>query len=260
MEYNLLFEQNLSNELVMTPAEFKQNYLFGTDLETQDGLRTMLNETIVQKLLASQKFVEDLLDLKLKKQIIHESRDFISEEFRQWGYIHTSYHVNKVFELEGWLNNVVQIKYPQQWLSTKATNDGTYYRQIFIVPGVGSLTPIFATYSGLYGNWGLMNYSYIPQYWRLSYCTGFEVLPHDVKNYIGKLAAIEVLAIMGDLLLGAGIAAKSVHFDGLTQRISTTQGNGNSVFSARINIYRKDIVELKDLLIKRYKGITMYNM
>lgn len=260
MEDKLFFEQSASSELVMTPSEFKTNYLFGTSLETQDGLQSMLNETIIQKLIASQKYVENTLDLKLKKQIVYETRDFQSNEFTTWGYIKTALPVNKVFELEGWFNKIKQITYPLSWITYKETTNDEYARQLFIVPALNLGYPIFTNYSGLYGNWTLWRHSNIPQYWHITYCTGFNKVPEDIKNYIGKLAAIEVLSIMGDIVLGTGIAAKSIHFDGLTQRISTTQGNGNSVFSARINIYRKDIIELKELLVRHYKGINIHSM
>ena len=51
-------------------------------------------------------------------------------------------------------------------------------------------------------------------------------------------AAIDVLNLMGDLVIGAGIAAESISIDGLTRTINTTASAENHAYSAKVDEYK----------------------
>ncbi len=70
---------------------------------------------------------------------------------------------------------------------------------------------------------------------------GAKGLPHDLVRAIGLLAAIHPLNILGDLVIGAGVASFSQSVDGVSQSVSTTASAENAAFSARIIMHRKEL-------------------
>jgi hypothetical protein len=58
---------------------------------------------------------------------------------------------------------------------------------------------------------------------------------------IGLLAAIHPFNILGDIVIGAGIASVSTSIDGVSQSITTTSSAENAAFSSRIIMHRKEL-------------------
>ena len=71
------------------------------------------------------------------------------------------------------------------------------------------------------------------------------------------MAAVDVFAIAGDLILNPGISSQSLGIDGLSQSASISSG---SAFQNRIKQYQKDIDEQTKILRSKYKGITMLSL
>lgn len=94
----------------------------------------------------------------------------------------------------------------------------------------------------------------VPAIWHFTYRAGFEpgTAPPDIKHAISMWAAIGVLNIAGDLIVGAGIASKSVSLPGLSQNINTTSSATNAGFGARIIEYQKEIKQLIPNLRRHY--------
>jgi len=130
---------------------------------------------------------------------------------------------------------------------------GTYS----LVPGNSSARTNAIVYSGKTPHLGYLGRTQIPNYWRITYCTGFNKIPNDLKNFIGKLAAINIFHILGDLILGAGIASQSIGIDGLSQSISTTSSATNAGYGARIIGYSDDLKRQKTTLEAYYRGFNM---
>src|SRR5690606_21040030 len=99
-----------------------------------------------------------------------------------------------------------------------------------------------------------------PNYWKQEYITGFDVIPIDIIQAIGIMAAINVFTIIQDSLLGgAGIASKSVGIDGLSQSVSL---NSKGIYANRIEQYSTMLDDGKGggllaRLTGRYAGILM---
>ena len=74
--------------------------------------------------------------------------------------------------------------------------------------------------------------------------------PPAILNAVGLLAAMLPLDTAGDLIVGAGIASKSMSVDGLSTSINTTASSTNAGYGARMLSYKN---RLKDLIksIKR---------
>lgn len=253
-----------SGGLVLSPSELQSIYFYGINIQDKSG-KELDQETYRFFIQAAQQEVEKHLGIKLSKQIVTESLDFYGDEFRAFGYIQTTYPVVKPIKLTGFLGQVQQLEYPSQWLSSRKTSDGeTYYRRIFIVPtqqATVSQTGVSMLYSGVLPNIGMLNWNHIPNYWSVTYCTGFEKIPRDIVDVVGKLASIGIFNIAGDLVLGtAGIANYSLSIDGLSQSIGTTSSAENSAYSARILMYQKEIKETLRRLESYYRNVSMISM
>ena len=133
----LKIQYNKNMEMIMSPTELMENYLFGIPMCSNDG-RKMSMSAIAQHIISAQTTIESLFSIKLTKQVIEENRDFIRQEFMSWGYIRTMYPIDYIDNLEGWINDVCQITYPKEWLSIKKIEAVAVYRNIYLIPNTGS--------------------------------------------------------------------------------------------------------------------------
>lgn len=248
----------VNQDSVISPGELLETYFFGIPIQTQDG-RRMTSDVVQFYIDAAQQEIEKYMDVKMKPTIIEERLDFRREDWYNWGFIPTTYPVRKAFVMDGFVNSVRQIQYPEQWIVTKKTNSGLYRRQLWIVPNQDA--PVTnnnsVIFSGIMPHIGFMNNATVPSYWTVRYCTGFTKPPADLVNVIGKLAAINIFHILGDLILGAGIASQSIGIDGLSQSISTTSSATSAGYGSRIFGYLKDLKTNLPRLKAYYKGPTM---
>jgi hypothetical protein len=122
-------------------------------------------------------------------------------------------------------------------------------------------------------NW-FARQSHIPGYWTLKYITGWSAIPSEIIDAICKIATLQILAVVSDMLMGSGssqiqgsgvgwgISSKSISIDGLSQSLSSTAPQGG-IFGARTKQYQaalgdtsgKNPGELQNL-IDYYKDIN----
>lgn len=253
-----------SEGLVINPSDLSELYLNGIPLCYPNGGK-ITDETIKQKILSSQKQLESFLSIKLYKQVVTENKDFIREEFKNWGYVKTTFPISKPLELQGYINEVKQVDYPSEWLSVKKGNDTTKFRNLFLIPntdGGAVMTQHAFVFSGITPHMGFFGTNFIPNYWNIKYCSGWDSndIPYDLVDAVAKHAAIQVLAISGDLVFGAGIGNQSISIDGISQTYSTTKGGGKGAFSGRIGQYAEELAEQLKNLKGEYYGITFKTM
>ena len=106
--------------------------------------------------------------------------------------------------------------------------------------------------------WRILGSKY-PQGYEFDYTTGFsssDFIPDDLRNVIGKFAAIQAMANIGDGML-LGMSSMSVSLDGLSESIGTTLGGGKGLFAARIEQYAKDIDRWIVMNKRKYGPIPM---
>ena len=241
--------------LPLTPAELKALYFYGIPIQEKNGTE-MSNQTIETYIKSAQKQVEGYLSLKVNKQIIEERLTFYRHDFMNYNYLQTSYPARKAFKMEGWVANVKQVSYPEEWLTTRTTNDGeTYHRRVHLIP-VGSTEGQTITFNGLMPYVGFRGTNFIPDYWKVAYCTGFDHVPEDILIAIGKYASILIFHQLGDIILDAGIASMSLGVDGLSQSISTTSSATNAGYGARIINYHNDLKTEMIRLKEKYCGFV----
>jgi hypothetical protein len=260
LSWNTFDPQN-PQSLVYTPAEYRAAFLYGIPLCNSVTGQTLSDSFYTQKLLAAQKYIEDYFGIKFFKQVIFETKDFIREEFIQWGYVKTNWQINKICSLTGSINNYEEIKYPAEWLCIKRSNanDNTKWKNLYIVPsGLGAATFNYEAIS--YNQLTFFRGArIIPDYWHITYITGFDRIPMDLVNLVGMKASIDLLPQL-EMVIGVGNrllfgnTSTSVSIDGLSQS-AQKMGSGN-IFKSRVDAYRKQLDDEMKMLKGVYKGIT----
>lgn len=254
--FNITYKKN--EDLIMSPSEFIEQYLYGVPLTNKDGT-VLPMETIKQKILNAQSYVEHWLEIKFSKKYINEVTDFYRQEYASWGYLKTTFPVDTPLALSGFVGTVRQINYPIEWISKqRKPYQDQMFRTLHVIPAGNTTTsvPQSVIFSGITPHLGFMGFDSIPNYWTIEYTTGFSEVPGDIQDFVGKLAAIETLAILGDLIMGSGLSSVSLGLDGLSQSISSNKGGGRGAFSGRIEQYAKELETRQKFLRDRYKGLT----
>lgn len=252
---------NINRGRLLSSTELQALFLFGINVKDSTGQQLSMN-TYDFHIASAQKEIEDTYVVKFKKQVVCEETDFNKDDFRSFSYMPTQYPVYSAVALEGFVGQILQVTYPREWISDKYSSDGeTFYRQLFIVPNAGAPRTQAIVYSGLIPQAGYGFASGIPNYWRMTYITSFKKTPDILLQMVGKLAAIAILNIAGDIVLGTpGIAGQVLSIDGLQQRIFTTASPTSAAYSARISQYQREIVETDKKIRSRYKGMTLLMM
>ena len=256
LDYAIKYKKNSGQALSV--KDLKDKYLFGIEIEDQQGV-AYPDSAYELYLQAAQQNLEQFLNVKFAKQVFEETIPFDRNLWESWGYIRCTYPVVCPLSLEGFLNTTKQATYPQEWLTAKKESDGQlYHRNIYVVPAGQNSTAISSTvvFSGTIPEIGYGFAREIPEYWTVKYVTGFDRIPFDIIDIVGKLASIKVLNVGGDLVIGAGIASSNISIDGLSQGIQTTQSAENSAYSARIRQYEKELKEQLPIIRQRYVGIS----
>lgn len=250
-----------SQSLVYSPADYRAAFLYGIPLCNAVTGQTLPDSFYKQKLIAAQQYVENYFGIKFFKQHIFETKDFLREEFMQWGYVKTSWQINKICSLSGSLGNFEEIRYPAEWLSIKKSNsnDNSKWKNLYIIPN-GLTTSTFDYQAISYNQLTFFRGSRVlPNYWQISYITGFDRIPMDLVNLVGIKASIDILPQL-EMIVGVGNRSlfgqtgSSVSIDGLSQN-TTRMGNG-AIFSARLKMYQDELKNELATLKGIYKGFT----
>ena len=255
--FKIQFSKNKGT--VISPSELKDIYFHGVPVTDQSG--NPMPEHVIQSYIDSAvREVQLYLNLLLVKQTYKETQNFVLHDFREWGALPTTYPVNKPLSLTGYINTTKQAEYPSTWLSSKKAPNSLYDRSINLIPNTGTVGTNSVVYHGITPHLGFNSSKHIPNYWEICYITGFDKTPSDILNVVGKLAAINIFHILGDLILGAGIASISLGIDGLSQSTSTTSSATNAGYGARIQGYEKDLKTALPTLKQAYDGFQITSM
>lgn len=256
---NIVFPPNsVSNpgynrfETLITIQDIKRRFLFGVKFVDNDG--NVIPEVVFQDAVqdAISEFEHDY-NLTLTPTTYTEKRDYNLNDYRNWGYLQLNHRpVTQIKSIKlktG--NNSVLTEIPLDWVRLY-TETG----QVQITPTSGAYTTFNMNGSmwmpHLYGS-----YSSFPQLFEIEYVAGFEQdkIPRIVNSYIGLNAAIPLLLIAGDLIIGAGISSQSISLDGLSQSVNSTLSAENSGYGGRVREYRQELKETEKILAKYYKGL-----
>lgn len=235
----------------LSAEELRTNYLFGLDL-TDDAGNPMPDSLLEHYIKAAFSYLEIYLDMPLRPTAIDENHDFMWRDWQKWGEMRANKRpiisIEKLtVELPG-ARAATEI--PASWIKAR----GGRSRLIHIIP-TGGFQELFA-YGGTWWAIPLANIDFVPSAIRLEYTAGFtaETLPEVIRDIAGKLAAHGPLNIAGDLIVGAGIASKSISMDGLSQSVNTTSSATNSGYGARLVQYNKEVKEALPDVHAAYNG------
>jgi len=257
--YNINYKKN--DGKIFSAQELIDLYLYGVRIKSKDGSQ-LSDETILMYINSAVQEIEKYLGIKIIKQFVEETVDYYREDYANKNFpkIKTTYFVNEPLSMIGQLGTSSQIKYPPKWLISKSSNKELYRKTISIVPVASDPVTMESgdlLLTGFYSQVGTLRYKDIPSYFNVQYITGFNEIPYDILNVIGKLAAIGLFNIAGDLILGAGVASMSLGIDGLSQSISSTSSATNSGYGARIIQYKKEIEDSLKRLKLNYRTINL---
>jgi len=251
-EFNIIWQ---NGELAISAEYLREEYLFGLPLTDSDG-NPISNKILEQKIVRATYKLAQILDIKIIKEIIEERQDYVATEWSTGnGHIKANYNVNKIINVEGVLNEENVLSFPEP--NTVWRQKG---RSIAFIPARSATSNIITGLSGSIFPVLVTRGEWIPDFWKIEYESGFDKIPLDIVDVIGKSASIDILNVLGDILLGAGIANQSISIDGLSQSVGTTQSATNSAFGARIGQYEREIKNDLPNLIDRYRGIRMVVM
>lgn len=256
----LKIQYSKNEGIILSPTELRENYLFGIPMCGNDG-RKMSEQAIKQHILTAQERVENLFSIKLKKQVIEESRDFVREEFNAWGYVRSMFPISYIDTLKGYINEAVQADYPHEWLSIKRLTSVAVYRNVYLIPNSSSVKGATMSqnsliYNGISPHLGWFGKQWIPNYWRLKYITGWNEIPLDLLDFIAKIAALNVLAVIGDIIYGVGLTSINITLDGVSQSTPLTRSGQGGLFGARIKQYIDEANSQFGNLKNVYRGIS----
>lgn len=258
--YEVRYRKN--DGLVISPEELTSLYFYGINTRAKDGSE-ISNDTIRMYIIAAQQEIEKFLEIRFNKTFIEHTQSYYKDDY--WGgfpILPVKLPVAKALSFIGFLNGIEQIKYPLDWMNIKKDNEGHYYKKIHLIP-TGSTTSranadIILT--GITAYLGLTSYGQVPNYFTVQYVTGYDYddIPMDLLNVTGKLAAIGLFNILGDIILGSpGITGISLGMDGLSQSINTTMSTGNAGYSARVKQYAAEIDQTLKRLRLFYKSVNI---
>jgi hypothetical protein len=257
IDYTVKYKKNTGN--VLSPAELRDLYLYGINLKSKDGSELPVS-TWEMKIKSAQQELEKFLAIKLVRQIIIEKLTYFQDDYlNSLPIMITSFPVFKTVRLLGYLNGVEQIKYPVEWCNQYEGPDQGQNRRISLVPsGSATSAATNVVLLGVMAQLGIRALNLVPNYWTAAYLTGYtpDYLPADMLDVVGKLAAIQILSIYGDLVLSPGLSGFSLSIDGLSQSLNTPISGQNAAFGGRIKQYTQDIITTLQRLERTYKGIN----
>ena len=259
------FKYKKNEGLVVSPEELASLYLYGVDIRSRDG-SVISNDSIKMFILSAQREIETYLEIRFNLTFEQQTVSYFRDDY--WGgfpIIRTKLPVVSPLSVIGYLNNIQQIKYPQDWLNTKKDSEGYYFKKIHLIP-TGSTTSranadIILT--GITAYLGLTAYGQLPNYFTTQYITGFsyDQLPIELVNVVGKMASLSVLGMLGDIPLGApGVTGISLGMDGLSQNVTTTLSSGNGAFGGRIKQYTDEINRTLSRVKLIYKSLNISSL
>jgi len=199
-------------------------------------------------------YFENELGIKILKQVVTETVDYDYTASMQYGFLKVRNPIGAVIGIKGGMNTQ-KFGVPNQWIVVKTPDKvENRLRTIHFVPMNGTFTYIF---SSMYLA-PFYNSQKVPDFWEITYCTGFDVVPEYLMYCVKTLATIPLFNIFGDIILGAGLASFSLSLDGLSQSLSTTNSSTNAGFGARVLNYTKELKTAIAHLKGVYKGVSIF--
>jgi len=220
----------------LTADYLKTNYLMGftfVDSNKQELSAGFFEEKIAN---AIAKF-EDITQIDvLQRAVVGEKHDYHTNDYMNYAFMQLfRIPATSVSEVRAVYptGQVIQV-YPTEWCRLSVEHG-----QFHLVPTSGSLAQVMLGGGNGYMPFIFGGISYLPQLWEVDYLSGFapDAIPRGIVSAICKIASIEILTIMSDLIGPLGVASASLGIDGMSQSMSRQL----PAFKARIDAYKMDL-------------------
>ena len=237
----------------ITPAWLKTTFLYGITIRDENGAE--LPDSVYQFYIDSAiDMAEKRLDIIIRyNPNITERHDVrYNERIKGWGFIQV--YQKPILEIHSVkikfsTNNVVD--FPIEWVQYDKLRG-----QIQFIPYYGISTGVVLTPGGGYLLPTLMAHEYVPQVLEVSYDAGYTAdseIPDTLARLIGMMAAIGVLDVGGDIILGMpALSGYTISMDGLTQTVETTNSATSAAYRGRILSYQNQIDRYIIPALQRY--------
>jgi hypothetical protein len=220
----------------LTAKYLKDNYLTGFTFTGSDG-QELPPAFYEDKIANAISKLEDITHIDvLQREVCGEKHDYFTTDYLNYAFMQlfrvpalSVREVRAVYPT----GQVIQI-FPQEWVRLFVEHG-----QFHLVPTSGSLAQVMLGGGNGYLPFIFGGLSYLPQLWEVDYSSGFaeNAVPREIVSVICKLAAIEILTLMSDLVGPIGIASSSLGIDGMSQSISRQL----PAFKARTDSYKVDL-------------------
>ena len=240
-------------EPLLTVEQMKKRYLFGIDLTDEKG-NEIPKEVLQHHINAAVSYLEHKLDIIIFPTQILENYDYRQIDYTNFNFIQLKKRpVSQLTSLKAkFPTNRELVDYPKEWfvLEKEAA-------QIQLSPVEGSFSGLIVTQGGSYVPLIFGTRSSWPHLFEIGYTAGFDAdkIPTIINEMIGMQASIRTFEILGDIVLGPGVANESVGLDGAQVAKGLTASAMFSAFSARIESYKKQMVEYIKTVKQHYNGI-----
>jgi len=253
--FNSVTESSFStSESLITPEQLKSRYLFGIDLSDPVSGEEIPKDTIQHAINTSVSFLEHELDILITPREIQENFDYRAVDYIDFNILKLKKKpVSEVTELKAQFPNSIDlVDYPKEWFVVEKESG-----QLQLSPVEGSFSGLIVTQGGSYLPLIYGTRDYWPHLFKVTYRAGFDsdCIPIVINDMIGMQAAIHLFEILGDIVLGPGVASESVNLDGAGVSKGTTASAMFHAFSARVESYRKKLEKYTMAVKQHYRGI-----
>jgi hypothetical protein len=235
----------IDEEPLITPKKLREVHLWGIPLVSNIRDPFTKKPAVMDDVLLKQHIIEAVAlgEAESKTEIFPrqyvESQAFDRAAYDSFGYMQLRHR--PVLSLESMTvtpsNEMPVFQIPLDWISTQLLHLG----QIALIPLTiatkgGSVVPLTsspggATFLSIFGN-----KPWIPMFFEVRYTAGFKdaVLPKIINQYVGCIAAMEVLSLLATTYSRSN--STSLSLDGMSQSIGTPG----------MEIYKQRMQELSD--------------
>lgn len=242
-------------EQMLTTDILKRRYLFGVDLTDENG-NEFPDDTIQFYIDEAVSYWEHKLDIVISPQTFKERYDYRQVDYMNFNFLQLK--KRPILEVElvkaSFPSNKDLVQYPKEWYTIEKESG-----QLQLTPVEGTFNGLIITNGGSYMPLLYGTRDSWPHLFEITYKAGFcdDNIPNIINAMIGMQASIAIFEILGDIVLGAGVAGESVSIDGASVSRNLTASAMYSGYSARIESYRKKLEEYADVTRKYYNAIPM---
>lgn len=248
-----------------------KSQMFGVAVIDPSTGEEMGDEYYLQAINSAIANAEKVFDIRILPRLVTERKDFYQNDFNSYGYLHMNNRpLLQVEDFKMQAYNRTVLNYQNDWWRVNCIQ-GSIQLMPSLLGALGAGVPYGQVTMGQAPWLGFPpvanNQGYAPQMFEVNYVAGmlpqerdgvfqeWELHP-DLKFLILKESAKSILEVWGRLIIGAGIASRSLDIDGLSESVVTTQSAMYGGASADIIQLDADIKNLTEGL-KAYYGLNL---